>query len=252
MPNVIPFSDPRSVGPSDAPLVFAGREQGAMRYEVSSGRWLRELLSRGVRLKDVQYDCAGAQARDIAWAVACGVKRFVIDDSTEFRLLPARTRVIVRMAASDRLVWRAVLAGFEVEGVAVPRADVLRCAELCSRLAFDGIVLRVVQVTSPISPAEQRAVTAMSHHDPDIWVPVGRVDDGQRAEATPDRSSSSERTASTVASGEIPNRSSTSEPGALAPNRSMETDLSTHFDQPMAMPASTETLGSSGGSTSCL
>ena len=65
------------------------------------------------------------------------------------------------------------------------------------------------------------------------------------AAASPRSSSARSTTLSTVK----PSFSRTSGPGAEAPKRSSETDASTHWLQPIATPASTETFGTPAGST---
>jgi hypothetical protein len=109
------------------------------------------------------------------------VRRFAIDSGTDVDGFPDGASVLVRVAATGGPVWRAVLAGLDVEGLIVERADLHRAADVAVRLALEGLQLRVLQVDSP-GADEHTALRATFPFDPsEVWIGVGRLDDAGAA-----------------------------------------------------------------------
>ena len=128
----------------------------------------------------------------------------------------------------------------EVVGVAVvvgERAAALGAAGVERRVDVDQVEGAVGQ------PPEDLGVVGL-----DDEVVAGELDAVGEL-AGEDAHYSSARTFSATCSGVIPSFSSTSGPGAEAPKRSIATESSTHFDHPIEMAASTETLGTPAGRT---
>lgn len=197
---------------ADAATIARGLRD--VRVQVASREQLDAALDCGIDPAHVQFDCSLREISEIAAVAWCGVRRFVLDSRFHLELLrraaPA-ARALVRLpaqahpnaqaqTAAEALIGRVRLYGLDCAGVVVQlpesgkgrppaMAPLAAYGALCTRLAYDGVELPLLQVDGPwardgispdletLSEAIMRRVRVLFPYAPDVAIAVARLGD---------------------------------------------------------------------------